>query len=92
MKSLSIFIFGILMICLIHGNEMVRADCQAEFCNFANIHIDTSSGNYDTITRKCDVTCQLRFGDDVFGRYPKIWYENPMCMCFKACIKKQEIP
>ncbi|CAI0540464.1 unnamed protein product, partial [Linum tenue] len=49
MKSSSlILIFALLMLCLIHGNEVVAATttkCRTQLCQFANVSLDTRYRN-----------------------------------------------
>ncbi|CAL1367965.1 unnamed protein product [Linum trigynum] len=94
MKSSSILIFVLLMICLIHGKEAVAVpeECRAELCEFAKVHLDTRyqnvMGSWDTLPKKCDELCLQKFPKfPVFGRVSKYFvYDEITCSCFKACV------
>ncbi|CAI0469095.1 unnamed protein product [Linum tenue] len=76
-SSSSAFALVLLLICLIHGNEVV-AESYTKLCHFTYVKASSLNG---CTRRSCNDACQERFGQFVLG-----WCDwMVFCFCYKPC-------
>ncbi|CAI0414628.1 unnamed protein product [Linum tenue] len=94
-QNLSICVFVLLTICLVHGNKVASHSLphphpHPSFCEFDTIKIrgfpGTFQRNCNPFRSVCDEACRRKFGDSVFGRLPGEYGVGIVCSCFTACL------